>query len=112
MVLSVISGQLHYIFKAIRESQFRNRKSQEENFLKSLVSCGESKIFSSLSKCKFYFLGTGYKCVSPADLKDYQADLIIDCSGAAPAIEKAVDLLAPGGKLCIFGVASPQARVR
>lgn len=59
----------------------------------------------------FENLGTGYKCVSPAELKGYQADLIIDCSGAAPAIEKAIDFLAPGGRLCIFGVASPQARV-
>jgi len=58
-------------------------------------------------------LNTGYKIVAPQELaSDYRADLVIDCSGAAPAIEKALDLLAPGGKLCVFGVASPKARVR
>lgn len=38
-------------------------------------------------------------------------DVCIDCSGAAPAMECAVNLLRAGGKLLVFGVAAPHARM-
>ncbi|PSN45209.1 hypothetical protein C0J52_07142 [Blattella germanica] len=63
-------------------------------------------------------LGTGYDIVTPDELKTRRAkdlnwgvDLVIDCSGCAPAIEEAITLINPGGKLCIFGVASPRAKM-
>lgn len=65
------------------------------------------------------FPDTGFEFVSPDHLKEKQAsdpqylfDLVIDCSGFAPAIEQGYQLLNYGGKLCIFGVAPPQARIR
>ncbi|XP_057670169.1 D-altritol 5-dehydrogenase-like [Diorhabda carinulata] len=64
-------------------------------------------------------LNTGCKLLTPDELKrnqeadpNYLFDLVIDCSGYAPAIEHAVSLLAKGGKLCIFGVASPHADIK
>ncbi|KAJ1520551.1 hypothetical protein ONE63_003668 [Megalurothrips usitatus] len=38
-------------------------------------------------------------------------DVCVDCSGAAPALEAAINFLRPGGKLLVFGVAAPQARM-
>lgn len=62
--------------------------------------------------------GTGFDLITPDELKqkataqsDYTFDLIIDCSGFAPAIEYAFSLLSKGGKLCIFGVAPPHAKI-
>ncbi|XP_046742927.1 D-altritol 5-dehydrogenase-like [Diprion similis] len=57
-------------------------------------------------------LGLDYKAVSPTDLKGREFDLAIDCSGSGPAIESAIPLLGKGGRMCIFGVASPQAEVK
>lgn len=66
----------------------------------------------------FVKLDTGYEAITPAELKARKAgnpswgmDLIIDCSGYGPAIEEAVELLNSGGKLCIFGVASPETKI-
>ncbi|KAK7862918.1 hypothetical protein R5R35_003255 [Gryllus longicercus] len=63
-------------------------------------------------------LNTGYEIMKPTDLQARKAanpkwgvDLIIDCSGFGPAIEQALDLLNPGGQLCIFGVASPETKI-
>ncbi|KAG5880769.1 hypothetical protein JTB14_012649 [Gonioctena quinquepunctata] len=64
-------------------------------------------------------LDTGYKLITPDELKNrqesdphYLFDLIIDCSGYAPAIENDISLLDKGGKLCIFGVAPPHAEIK
>ncbi|XP_069685586.1 uncharacterized protein [Periplaneta americana] len=64
-------------------------------------------------------LDTGFDIVSPAELKAYRTrdpdwgvDLVIDCSGYVPAMEEAVTYLNPGGKLCMFGVSSPDAKMR
>ncbi|XP_074025911.1 D-altritol 5-dehydrogenase [Leptinotarsa decemlineata] len=64
-------------------------------------------------------LNTGYKLITPEQLKknqeadpDYLFDLIIDCSGYAPAIEHAISLLERGGKFCIFGVSPPHSVIK
>ncbi|KAF6200113.1 hypothetical protein GE061_006414 [Apolygus lucorum] len=62
-------------------------------------------------------LDTGYKVVSPDELtqmvnnENYEANIAIDCSGNTRAIEQALNALTFQGKLQIFGVAPPQARV-
>ncbi|XP_034234502.1 D-altritol 5-dehydrogenase-like [Thrips palmi] len=63
-------------------------------------------------------LDLGVQVVHPDELmaarsRDFSwgVDVCIDCSGAAPALEAAVTLLRPGGKLLVFGVAAPQARM-
>ncbi|KAJ9574653.1 hypothetical protein L9F63_008185 [Diploptera punctata] len=63
-------------------------------------------------------LGTGYDIITPDELKvrrakdlNWGVDIVIDCSGYAPAIEEAITLINPGGKLCIFGVSSPLAKM-
>lgn len=45
---------------------------------------------------------------TPTEIKD-NFDLVVDCSGSGPAMESAVPLLKHGGRLCIFGVANPNA---
>lgn len=35
----------------------------------------------------------------------------MDCSGSAPAMELAMSLLGHGGRLCVFGVANPKAKL-
>ncbi|XP_036147839.1 D-altritol 5-dehydrogenase isoform X1 [Monomorium pharaonis] len=55
-------------------------------------------------------LGLDYKIKSPTELKE-QFDLAVDCSGNAPAMELAVSLLGQGGRLCVFGVANPKAKL-
>ncbi|XP_012263937.2 sorbitol dehydrogenase-like [Athalia rosae] len=60
----------------------------------------------------FENLNLDFKAVSPAELKGREFDLAIDCSGSGPAIESAIPLLGKGGRLCIFGVASPQTEVK
>jgi threonine dehydrogenase-like Zn-dependent dehydrogenase len=64
-------------------------------------------------------IGTGFDIITPDELKDrkvkdpsWGADLVIDCSGYARAIEEALALINPGGKMCIFGITSPEARIR
>ncbi|XP_015595006.1 D-arabinitol dehydrogenase 1 isoform X2 [Cephus cinctus] len=52
-----------------------------------------------------------YEVKAPAELKGREYDLAIDCSGSGPAMESAVPLLGRGGRLCVFGVASPQAKL-
>lgn len=66
-----------------------------------------------------FILETGFEYISPDELQrrknedpNYVFDLVIDCSGFAPAIENAITLLNKGGNLCIFGVAPPAARIR
>ncbi|KAG8327616.1 hypothetical protein J6590_015647 [Homalodisca vitripennis] len=39
-------------------------------------------------------------------------DLCVDCSGSCHAMEEAMSLLNPCGRLYIFGVASPEAKIR
>lgn len=60
----------------------------------------------------------GYQVVAPDELTAARArdfswgvDVIVDCSGSAIAMETALPLLRPGGKLLVFGVAAPQARM-
>jgi threonine dehydrogenase-like Zn-dependent dehydrogenase len=66
-----------------------------------------------------FILETGFDIITPDELKarrvkdlNWGVDLVIDCSGYAPAMEEALLLINPGGKMCIFGVTSPQARIR
>lgn len=66
-----------------------------------------------------FILETNFDIITPDELKarrtkdtSWGVDLVIDCSGYAPAIEEALQLINPGGKMCIFGVTSPQARMR
>ncbi|PNF25813.1 L-threonine 3-dehydrogenase [Cryptotermes secundus] len=61
-------------------------------------------------------LETGFDIITPEELQTRRAkdsswgvDLVIDCSGYAPAMEEALALINPGGTLCIFGVSSPKA---
>lgn len=44
------------------------------------------------------------------ELKE-EFDLAVDCSGSAPAMELAMSLLGQGGRLCVFGVANPKAKL-
>lgn len=53
----------------------------------------------------------GFKAVSPKDLEGREFDLVIDCSGSAPAIQAALPLIGRGGRLCVFGVSNPQAEI-
>ena len=39
-------------------------------------------------------------------------DVCVDCSGSAAALEASVNMMRPGGKILVFGVAAPQARMR
>jgi threonine dehydrogenase-like Zn-dependent dehydrogenase len=62
---------------------------------------------------------TGFDIITPHELKMYRAkdpswgvDLVIDCSGYAPAMEEALTFINPGGTLCIFGVSPPKAKMR
>ncbi|XP_053970354.1 sorbitol dehydrogenase-like [Hylaeus volcanicus] len=55
-------------------------------------------------------LDLDYQISSPDKLKE-GFDLVIDCSGSGPAMEAAVPLLTQGGRLCVFGVASPKAKL-
>lgn len=55
-------------------------------------------------------LGVDYEAKTPAQLKEGY-DLVVDCSGSGPAMEAAVPLLNRGGKLCVFGVASPNSKI-
>jgi len=63
-------------------------------------------------------LGLDIESVNPMDLverknknPEWGVNVAIDCSGNTRAIEGACDLLRPGGKLVIFGVSSPAARI-
>ncbi|XP_069684548.1 uncharacterized protein [Periplaneta americana] len=59
-------------------------------------------------------LETGYDIIAPEELKTRKAkdlswgvDLVIDCSGNAPAMEEALSFINSGGTFCIFGVSPP-----
>lgn len=63
-------------------------------------------------------LETGYQCLSPDEVQmikaknpEWGVDVCVDCSGNGMAIQDAVTLLRPGGKMCIFGVAAPDTRI-
>ncbi|XP_023288560.1 D-arabinitol dehydrogenase 1-like [Orussus abietinus] len=56
-------------------------------------------------------LGVDYEALSSSELSGREFDLAIDCSGSGPAMEAAVHLLGRGGKLCVFGVANPKAKM-
>lgn len=67
----------------------------------------------------WFMTETGFDIITPDELKDrrvkdptWGVDLVIDCSGYAPAIEEALVLINPGGKMCMFGITSPEARIR
>ncbi|XP_046683539.1 D-arabinitol dehydrogenase 1-like isoform X4 [Homalodisca vitripennis] len=81
---------------------------------RKVVVCEPSPARQALNKK----LDTGFKCCSPEELKAMKAgnpqwgvDLCVDCSGNGQAMEEAVSLLNPCGRLCIFGVASPDAKM-
>lgn len=57
--------------------------------------------------------------VSPDELQamktkdpNFGVDVAIDCSGAVPALEASFELLKPGGKLIVFGIAAPDVKMR
>ncbi len=52
----------------------------------------------------------GFSCIPPQSLGN-SFDIIIDCSGVPSAIEKAQDHLKPAGKLLLFGITRPDARI-
>jgi NADPH2:quinone reductase len=54
---------------------------------------------------------TGLTVVSPAELGDDQAEVVVDATGVASAIESAFAHVAAGGTVMIFGVSSPETRV-
>lgn len=56
-----------------------------------------------------YFSDVDYDAKSPEQLKG-PYDVVVDCSGSGPAMEAAIPLLGPGGRLCVFGVANPKAK--
>ncbi|KAJ1520739.1 hypothetical protein ONE63_003834 [Megalurothrips usitatus] len=59
-------------------------------------------------------LDLGVEVLHPSEIaKAYsgEVDVCIDCSGSAAAMETAVSILRPGGKLLVFGVADPKARM-
>lgn len=56
-------------------------------------------------------LNLDYAVKSPSELKSDSFELAIDCSGSGPAMESAIERLTPGGRLCIFGVASPKTKI-
>lgn len=51
-----------------------------------------------------------YSVKSPNEIKE-KFDLAVDCSGSAAAMEAALPLLDQGGRLCVFGVANPKAKL-
>ncbi|XP_076277627.1 D-altritol 5-dehydrogenase [Lasioglossum baleicum] len=55
-------------------------------------------------------LDLGYDVKRPDQLKPGY-DLVVDCSGSGAAMQAAVPLLRSGGRLCVFGVASPQTKL-
>lgn len=61
---------------------------------------------------KYLLLELDYQAVSPAELEGREFDLAIDCSGSAAAMQGALPLLGKGGRLCVFGVANPQAELK
>jgi threonine dehydrogenase-like Zn-dependent dehydrogenase len=67
----------------------------------------------------WFIAETGFDIITPDELKsrhtkdpNWGVDLVIDCSGYAPAMEEALTLINPGGRMCVFGITSPQARMR
>ncbi|XP_046683523.1 D-arabinitol dehydrogenase 1-like isoform X3 [Homalodisca vitripennis] len=82
---------------------------------RKVVVCEPSPARQTLNKK----LDTGFKCCSPEELKamkdsnpQWGVDLCVDCSGSCHAMEEAMSLLNPCGRLYIFGVASPEAKIR
>jgi len=58
----------------------------------------------------FLYIDLDYKVKNPTELKE-EFDLAVDCCGNAPAMEKAMSFLGHGGRLCVFGVANPKAKL-
>ncbi|XP_043595426.1 D-altritol 5-dehydrogenase-like [Bombus pyrosoma] len=54
-------------------------------------------------------LDLDFEAKSPEQLKE-TFDVVVDCSGSAAAVQAAIPLLGSGGRLCIFGVANPNAK--
>lgn len=70
-------------------------------------------------ECSSPFSGIDYRCLSPDELKEmktknpqFGVDVCIDCSGNSKAMEEGFELLQNGGKMCIFGVAPSDAKIR
>ena len=42
----------------------------------------------------------------------FGVDIHIDCSGNGSAMEEGFELLQNGGRMCIFGVASPDTKIK
>lgn len=55
-------------------------------------------------------LGLDYDVKTPKELEQ-GFDLVVDCSGSAPAMEASLSLLRRGGRLCVFGVANPNTKI-
>lgn len=56
------------------------------------------------------YIGLDYQVKNPNEIKE-EFDIAVDCSGSAPAMEAAISLLDHGGRLCVFGVANPKAKL-
>jgi len=54
--------------------------------------------------------GLDYQVKSPDEIRE-EFDLAVDCSGFAPAMERAMSLLGHGGRLCVFGITGPNAKL-
>ena len=52
------------------------------------------------------------KVIRPDELSDLQAEHVIDATGDPGAIEAALQHVAPGGTMLLFGVSSPDTRVK
>lgn len=67
------------------------------------------KYFHKMFIIYLYFSDLDFVAESPERLKQ-TFDVVIDCSGSAAAVQAAIPLLGPGGRLCVFGVANPSAK--
>lgn len=56
------------------------------------------------------YIGLDYQVKNPNEIKE-KFNVAVDCSGSAPAMEAAISLLDHGGRMCIFGVANPKAKL-
>jgi 2-desacetyl-2-hydroxyethyl bacteriochlorophyllide A dehydrogenase len=57
-------------------------------------------------------LGAAATAEAVGNLDGERFDVVVDCTGAAPAIEEGFDALERGGRMLIFGVAAAEARAR
>lgn len=84
-----------------------------EQFSEIITPCTTlvQEVFSERTNVEIFpLVGLNYEVKNPVEIKG-DFDVAVDCSGSGPAMEAAVPLLGLGGRLCIFGVAHPQAKL-